>query len=156
MAHKDRFISNARIKKMSRISIENAIITVTVESVRYVHNFVTNITITDARENALKISPQGGGNGLAYGISKTTPIMLDIVVRDLSIEMLDLYDKAFKDKTRLDFMVFDSVTNARYDINKAVLRTSPINTTISEDESTLDVLINASAPTAFFKYTSVS
>ena len=137
---------------MSKISIENAVVTVTKDGLRYVHDFVTNISINDPRENSLTVSPQGGGRGLSYRTNIASAVTLDMVVRNLPLELVELYKVEFAKGGRLDFMILDDMTGERYDINKAILRTSPTNTTISEGESSMDVMINASAPPAYFNH----
>jgi len=137
---------------MSKISIESAVVTVTLNDVRYVHDFVTNIEITDPRETALTVSPQGGGTGLAYGLNLTQPIALSLTARSLQPELVDLYKSAFKNKTRIDFMIYDDFVKERYDINSAILKTSILNAKIAEGDGALDVLIEATAPPASFNH----
>ena len=138
---------------MSKISIENAVVTATADGVEYHHDFVTNITINDPRENVLTTSPQGGGNGLNYRTNISAPISLEMTVRNLPVELTDLYKIAFDKLTRLDFMILDGLTGERYSINRAILRTNPMNTQIAEGEASLDVMISASAPNAYFTHT---
>lgn len=133
------------------MSIENATVTVTDENnVRYVHDFVTNITITDPRENVLSSSPQGGGKGIAYRTGNTSQVTTDMIVRGLPVGLVNLYKKAFKNKSRLDVMIVDARTNERYDLNDSIVRSNPTNATITEGEATLDQSINfGTSPSGF-------
>jgi hypothetical protein len=139
---------------MGNLTIENATVTATLNGLRYVHNFVTSITIADPRENALTVSPQSGSNGIAYRTGTTSAVNGDMVARGLEVPLAEMYKKAFNEQDRIDFMIVDAATGERYDLNNALIRTSPINTTITEGESSLDVMINFSCPPADYDHVS--
>ena len=134
------------------ITIENATVTATSNSVRYVHQFVTNIEINDPRENNLTVSPQGGGVGIPYRTNTTSSIQTGLTVRDLAIELINLYKDAFDNQDRIDFMITNTATGERYDLNNSIVNTNPTNSTISEGDTSLDVSINISTPPAFYNH----
>jgi hypothetical protein len=134
------------------ITIENATVTATVDCVRYVNVFVTNIEINDPRENSLTVSPQGGGQGIAYRTNTTSAVETGLTVRDLAIALTDLYKGAFADQTRVDFMIVNTASGERYDLNNSIVRSNPTNSTISEGDTALDVAINISTPPASFQH----
>lgn len=138
-----------------KITIENATVTATVNGQRYVHGFVTNVAINDPRENALTISPQGGSIGIPFRTGTSSAITLDMVCRDWEVPLASLYKKAFGEQTRIDFMIVDTATGERYDFNDSIIRTNPLNGTISEGETSLDVSINASCPPSGFNHVAV-
>jgi hypothetical protein len=141
---------------MGNLTIENATVTATLNGLRYVHSFVTNITIADPRENALTVSPQSGSNGIAYRTGTTSAVTGEMTARGLEVPLADMYKKAFNDQERIDFMIVDSATGERYDMNNALVRTNPLNTTITEGESSLDVAINFACPPADYNHTSAT
>ena len=130
------------------ITIENATVTAILNEQEYIHDFVTNITINDPKENMLSVSPQGGGIGVVYRNNTTAPIDTALTVRDLPVELIDLYKTAFKEQLRVDFMIINTATGERYDLNKSIVKSNPTNTTISEGESSLDVILNIITPPA--------
>ena len=134
------------------ITIENASVTASLNSVRYVHTFVTNIVINDPRENVLSVSPQKVGIGIVYRNNTTSAIACGLTVRDLDIELQNLYKDGFDKQTRIDFMITDTNTGERYDLNNSVVRSNPANSTISEGETSLDVAINFTTPPATFDH----
>lgn len=135
-------------------TIEFAQVSVTgVESgVTYDHDFVTNITINDPRENAMAVSPQGGGKGIVYRNGTTSAVTADMVARGMPAELLAFYKEAFDKRLRLDVIVIDSQTGERYDLNESIMRTNPINTTIGEGEGSLDQGLNFATPPAHFRH----
>ena len=135
------------------ITIENATVTATVNSVEYVHAFVNNITISDPLENALTVSPQGGGIGIVYRVNTTSPVETALTVRDLAIELKTLYKNAFKNQTRIDFMIVNTDTQERYDFDSSIIKSNPVNSTISEGDTALDVAINIQTPPSTFDHT---
>lgn len=136
------------------ISIANAAVTVTdsATGVRYVHDFVTNITITPGKANNLTVSPQGGGIGIVYGTGLTTPVMSEMIVRGIPVELSDYYKKAFKNETRFDVMIVDTRTNERYDLNNSIIRDDPRAVAIGEGEQSLDQSINLATPPSGFDH----
>ena len=140
---------------MTKMTIENATVTATVDGVRYVHDFVTSISINDPRENALSVAPQGEGDGVVFRTGTTSSITLDMIVRNMPIEMAGLYMELFGTQERVDFMIVNSATGERFDLNNSILRTNPSNVSITEGEGSLDVAINASCPPNGFSHTPV-
>lgn len=140
------------------ISIANASVTVTdsVTSTRYIHDFVTNITITPGRSNNLTVSPQGGGNGIVYETGLTTPVMSEMVVRGMPVELEGYYKAAFKNKTRFDVMIVDTRTGERYDLNQSIIRDDPRAVSIGEGEQSLDQAINFASPPSGFEHISAT
>lgn len=133
-------------------TIEFAQVSVTgvASGVTYDHDYVTNITINDPRENALAVSPQGTGMGIIYRNGTTQAVTADMVARGMPAELLTFYKEVFDKRLRVDVIVIDSQTGERYDLNNAVLRTNPVNTTIGEGEGSLDQGLNfALAPSGF-------
>jgi hypothetical protein len=133
-------------------TIENATVTATLDGLRYVNDFVTNITLTDPRENQMSISPQGGNQGVTYRVNTTQSVTGDFVLRNLPPELVELYKQAFADQSRIDFMIVDTRTNERYDMNDSIVRTNPINTTITEGEGSLDIGLNIACPPSEFSH----
>jgi hypothetical protein len=126
------------------ITLETAVVTATLVSsgLRYVHSFVTNIAINDPKENALSASPQGYGDGVAYGTNLTAPVTLAMTVRDMPRDLYDMYKKAHKQKDRITFMVTNIKATERYDFNKSIVKSNPSNRTIDDGETALDVMLN--------------
>jgi hypothetical protein len=125
------------------LTIENATVTATfADGVRYVHEYVTSITINNPSENALAVSPQGGGDGIPYKVNTTAPVVLDMIVRKVAAEFLSAYKTAHKDQARISFMVTDVDTGERYDFNNSIVRTDPTNRTITDGEGALDIPLN--------------
>lgn len=136
------------------ISIANASVTITdqVTGITYAHDFVTNITIKEGQTNALAISPQGSGKGIAYRTGLTTPVTTDLVVRGTPVELAEYYKSAFVRQLRFDVMIMDTATNERYDINYAIISESPRSTAITEDETSLNQTIKFASPPAHFSH----
>ena len=136
------------------ITIENATVTVTVNDVEYVHAFVTNVTIADPLQNMLSVSPQGGGIGIVYRTGTTSPVVTNLTVRDLAVALKNLYKNAFKNQTRIDLMIVNTATQERYDFDNSIVQDNPVNSTISEGETALDVAIIFQTPPSTFDHTS--
>lgn len=135
------------------ITIENATVTTTFNGVEYLHDFVTNITMTDPRENNLTVSPQGSGLGITYRTGTTSAMTADMVVRGLPVELVALYERAFASQERVDVMIVDARTGERYDLNSAIVRTNPvIPGSITEGETSLDQALNFAFPPKGFAY----
>jgi hypothetical protein len=135
------------------LTIENATVTATfANGIRYVHDYVTSITINNPAENALAISPQGGGDGIPYRVNTTAPVVLDMVVRKVAAEFLNAYKEAHKNQDRISFMVTDVDTGERYDFNKSIIRTDPTNRTITDGEGALDIPLNVNTSTRNFQH----
>lgn len=135
------------------ITIENATVTATINSVEYVHAFVTNITIADPLQNMLTVSPQGTGKGIVYRTGTTSPVVTSLTVRDLAVALKNLYKNAFKDQSRVDLMIVDTATQERYDFDDSIIQDNPVNSTISEGETSLDVAIIFQTPPSSFDHT---
>lgn len=137
------------------ISIANASVTVTdsATGVRYIHDFVTNITITPGKSNNLTVSPQGGGKGIVYGTGLTTPVMSEMVVRGMPVELEEYYAQAFLKEIRFDVMIVDTRNGGRYDLNNSIIRDDPRAAAIGEGEQSLDQAINLATPPSGFKHT---
>ena len=139
---------------MSKITIENASLTMTTvpsalaglftEEVSYEFDFVTDISIEDPTENAMTVSPQGGSDGLTYRVNTMSPVSLSMVIRDVPAELLKVIKDAHSsNRNRVDFMILDINTNERYDLNNCCIINNPSNTSISEGEESLDIVVNA-------------
>lgn len=137
------------------IGIKTASVSVTsiATGIKYEHDFVTNITINDPRGNELTVSPQGKGQGIVYHSGTTSPIASDMVVRAMPNELLGFYVDAYNSEARFDVMIMDTRTGERYDLNNAILRTNPLNTTIAEGEDSLDQMLGFSCPPSGFAHT---
>lgn len=134
------------------ISIVNAAITVTdANGVQYAHDYVTNITIANPRENGLALSPQSG-RGIRFDVNITQPVAVDLVVRGMAPELLALYTQAFSEGERLDIAIVDSKTGEHYYVNEALVKTDPRNATISDGEESLDQPLSFIAPQNAFNY----
>jgi hypothetical protein len=139
---------------MSRITIENASVTLTTVASTlpdlfqgeetYTFPFVTNITIADPTENGMTVSPQGGSNGLSFRLNTTSPVAIEMIVRDLPTELLTVLRQAHgENRNRVDFMILDTNTEERFDLNDCLITSNPSNTAVSEGEESLDVGVTA-------------
>lgn len=134
------------------ISIVNAAVQVTdANGDQYSHDYVTNITIANPRENGLALSPQSG-RGIRFDVNITQPVALDMIVRGMDPDLLALYTQAFQNGERLDVSVIDSKTGEHYYINEALVKTDPRNATITEGETSLDQPLSFIAPQNAFSY----
>lgn len=134
------------------ISIVNAAVSVTdANGDQYSHDYVTNITIANPRENGLALSPQSG-RGIRFDVNITQPVTVDMVVRGMDPALLALYTQVFQDGERLDLSVVDAKTGEHYYINEALVKTDPRNATITDGESSLDQPLSFIAPQNAFNY----
>jgi hypothetical protein len=137
------------------LTIENATVTATfANGIRYVHDYVTSITINNPSENALAVSPQGTGDGIPYKVNTTQPVVLDMIVRKVAAEFLTAYKEAHKSQERISFMITDVESGERYDLNNSIIRTDPTNRTITDGEGALDIPLNANTAQRNFNHVS--
>lgn len=131
---------------MSRVTIENASLSLLINNVGYEFSSVVNITITDPQENTMSGSPQGKGDGVIYRTGTTSPVTADYTVREVPKALFQVMIEAFKNQTRLQVLLYDQVTGDNYEFNSAVLRTNPSNGTFAEGEEQLNVPMNIACP----------
>lgn len=138
---------------MSRVTIENANLSLRVNDVAYEFPNVSNITINDPSENTLSVSPQQNGAGVVYRTGTTSPVTAEFVVRELPQALFIQLIELFKLQGRCAVLLYDSLTGDNYEFTNAVLRTNPSNGTFAEGEEQLNVPFNIAAPQNFFKHT---
>lgn len=127
-----------------RITIENAELSVTISGVAYTFPWVTSVSINDPRENVLSMSPQETGDGIVYRTGTTQPVVADFVLREVPAEVFDLLKDAFKDQSRVDWLLFDNKAGDQYTLDESIIRTNPSNVELSEGEETFNVNVNTS------------
>ena len=135
-----------------RVTIENAELTITFDDLAYKFEWVNSVTINDARENTLVVSPQGTGNGIPYRNGVTTPVTADFVVREISTEMFGLLSKAFEDQERVDILLFDKLSGDQYTLDDAIIRSNPSNVDVAEGEDSMNVMVNTNCTPNQFKH----
>ncbi len=135
-----------------RITIENAELSVTFGDVAYTFPWVTSVSINDPRENVLSMSPQETGDGIVYRTGTTLPVVADMVVREVPADVYELMKTAFKDQTRMDFLLFDNKGGDQYTLDEAIIRTNPSNLELAEGEDTFNVLVNTSCSANRFNH----
>lgn len=134
------------------IAIVNAAVTVSDQDGNpYVHDYVTNITINNPRENGLALSPQSG-KGIRFDVNITQPVACDLVVRGMPVELQAFYTQVFQAGERVDISIVDSKTGEHYYLNECLLRTDPRNVAIAEGEASLDQPLSFIAPQNAFSH----
>lgn len=131
---------------MSRTTIENASLSLTVNNVGYEFSSVINIAIADPQENTMSGSPQGKGEGVIYRTGTTQAVTSDMTVREVPKELYQVLIAAYKAQTRIQVLLFDQITGDNYQFNSAVIRNNPSNGTFAEGEEQLNVPLNIACP----------
>ncbi|MFV0448067.1 MAG: hypothetical protein ACK5MF_06350 [Vibrio sp.] len=85
--------------------------------------------------------PNGYGDGEIVGSGLTQPIELNVKLRNVSQQHLDLYSKIFENEERFQFTSFNKKNGRTLTAKKAILKNDPHNGTANESESTLDVTL---------------
>ncbi len=94
--------------------------------------------------------PNGYGDGEIVGSGLTQPIELNVKLRNVSQQHLELYTKIFENEERFQFTSFNKKNGRTLTSKKSILKNDPRNGTANESESTLDVnLIVQVAPKNF-------
>jgi hypothetical protein len=134
------------------ISIENALLAITIENTGYQFTNTQSITINDPRTNTLAISPQNIGDGITYRTGTTTPVTMDCLVREVPADLLGLLVEQFAEQERVDVLVVDQLTGESYELSKSIIRTNPVNVGIAEGDGSFNVTLAFDCPSARFKY----
>lgn len=94
--------------------------------------------------------PQGYGDGEVVSSGLTQPIELNVKLRNVSKEHLELYTKIWEAEGRFKFTSYSKKNGRTLATKQSIIKTDPRNGTSNESESTLDVtLVIQTAPKNF-------
>lgn len=97
--------------------------------------------------------PNGYGDGEVVGSGLTQPIELNVKLRNVSQQHLELYSKIFENEERFQFTSFNKKNGRTVTSKKGILKNDPRNGTANESESTLDVVLVVQVAPKNFKDT---
>lgn len=121
------------------IQIGNAKVTMSVGGVDYNHEHTINVTINNPRQNNLDSSPQDAGDGYNYQTGIDQPVTATLTLRHLARALKNMLKSAYKNGTRIDFLIYDSVTGDQYTMDECIVQSDPRNTAIGEGAEVFNV-----------------
>lgn len=85
--------------------------------------------------------PNGYGDGEVVGSGLTQPIELNVKLRNVSQQHLELYTAIFEKEERFQFTSLNKKNGRTITSKMSILKSDPRNGTANESESTLDVTL---------------
>ncbi len=113
------------------------------------------ISVLELGRNNQKIvqmfcDPNGYGDGEIVSSGLTQPIEVNVKLRNVSQQHLELYTKIYKGEERFSFTSFNKKNGRTIVTKESIIKNDPRNGTANESESTLDVnLVIQTAPKNF-------
>lgn len=124
---------------MPNIQVGNAKVTFTIGGTSYDHNHTINVNINNPRQNNLDASPQDYGDGYNFQTGIDQPVTATLTLRHLSKNLRNTLKSAYKNGTRIDFLIYDSVTGDQYTMDQCIVQSDPRNKAIGEGAEVFNV-----------------
>ncbi|KIP71402.1 hypothetical protein SN11_16830 [Vibrio harveyi] len=124
--------------------------TVNFDGVEY--NYISVIELGRNNQKVIQMfcDPNGYGDGEIVGSGLTQPIEINVKLRNVTREHLELYTKIWEGEGRLGFTSYNKKNGRTVVTKKSIIKNDPRNGTANESESTLDVdLVLQTAPRNF-------
>ncbi|HHY0466033.1 TPA: hypothetical protein ACVU43_003016 [Vibrio parahaemolyticus] len=125
--------SNFRIGEMET--------TVLYDGVEYNYISVLELGRNNQKVVQMFCDPNGYGDGEVIGTGLTQPIELNVKLRNVSQQHLDMYTSLFEGEERFQFTSYNKKNGRTIVAKKSILKNDPRNGTANESESTLDVTL---------------
>ncbi len=124
--------------------------TVNYDGVEYGYMSVLELGRNNPKVVQMFCDPNGYGDGELVSSGLTQPIEINVKLRNVSKDHLELYTKIFLAEARFSYTSYNKKNGRTLTTKQSIIKTDPRNGTANESESTLDVnLVIQTAPRNF-------
>ncbi|MGD1455298.1 hypothetical protein [Vibrio harveyi] len=116
------------------------------------YNYISVLELGRNNQKVIQMfcDPNGYGDGEIVGSGLTQPIEINVKLRNVTREHLELYTKIFENEGRVSFTSYNKKNGRTLVTKQSIIKNDPRNGTANESESTLDVdLVLQTAPRNF-------